>query len=204
MTRQIGIFIYPEVEVLDFTGPFEVFATAARLHARAEPTQPPLFVVSTIAEQTRVVHARGDLLVSPHHHIHNHPRLDVLIVPGGVVTAELNNTAVLRWIAQVAHTAEIIASVCTGAFLLAKAGLLEAQTATTHWEDCADLRTMFPTLTVKENVRWVDNGHVITSAGIAAGIDMSLHIVARLTDETLAVKTARQMEVSAEFLNEQG
>lgn len=194
MTRTVGIFIYNEVEVLDFTGPFEVFATASRLQSRITPEAPKLFEVCTIAGTTNLVHARGDLLVSPHYRFDHHPHLDVLIVPGGIITTELNNPAVIRWIAQMARTAELTASVCTGAFLLAKAGLLEGKRVATHWEDQADLRTMFPTLTVLENTRWVDEGQVVTSAGISAGIDMSLHLVARLTDEAFAIKTARQME----------
>ncbi len=89
---------------------------------------------------------------------------------------------------------QLTASICTGAFLLAKAGLLNGKSATTHWEDIDDLRAMFPCLAVKENTRWVDEGEIITSAGISAGIDMSLHIIERLINQDLAIKTAKQME----------
>jgi len=105
------------------------------------------------------------------------PIVDVLIIPGGVVSAELDSPIVLEWIAATALQTEITASVCTGAFLLAKAGLLDTKSATTHWEDIDDLKTMFPAVTVRSGVRWIDEGRVVTSAGISAGIDMSLHLV---------------------------
>lgn len=93
-----------------------------------------------------------------------------------------------------AARAELTASVCTGAFLLGKAGLLDGKRATTHWEDVADLRAMFPQVRVIEGARWVDEGSVVTSAGISAGLDMSLHVVARLAGSELAARTARQMQ----------
>jgi transcriptional regulator GlxA family with amidase domain len=134
-------------------------------------------------------------MVQPDHTITSHPKIDVLIIPGGVVTDELDQADVIAWIAQVHQTAQITASVCTGAFLLAQASLLKGMAATTHWEDLADLRTMFPDLTVLEQKRWVDNGQVVTSAGISAGMDMSLHLVERLAGRDLALATARQMDV---------
>lgn len=194
MTRNIGIYIFDEVEVLDFAGPFEVFCTASRVRARIEPESSRPFEVFTIGDGKETVQARGALTMLPNFDISAHPPIDVLIIPGGIVTAELDKDVVVQWISQIAKGAEITASVCTGAFLLGKAGLLVGKTATTHWEDIADLRMMFPDISVKENTRWVDEGTVITSAGISAGIDMSLHLVARLEGEELARKTARQME----------
>ncbi|MCI0556704.1 MAG: DJ-1/PfpI family protein, partial [Anaerolineae bacterium] len=117
-----------------------------------------------------------------------------LVIPGGVVSAQLEIPAVIDWIARNALKATLTASVCTGAFLLAKVGLLNGKTVTTHWEDIQDLRAMFPKVSVVENQRWVDAGQIVTSGGISAGIDMSLYLVARLTDRELAVKTAHQME----------
>ena len=194
MTTTIGIFLFDEVEVLDFAGPFEVFCTASRVKHKLAPEQPPLFEVFTVAEEPRLVRARGGLAVSPGFNFSNHPSIEVLVVPGGVVTEELAKPAVSNWIKQVAAGGQLTASVCTGAFLLAQAGVLVDQTVTTHWEDIDDLRRVFPNLTVKENIRWVDDGNFVTSAGISAGIDMSLHLVARLAGEELARKTARQME----------
>lgn len=190
----IGIYIFNQVEVLDFAGPFEVFTTASRMNHRIHPDSKRLFNVITIAESLQSIHARGDLVLQPMYGFENHPPLDVLIVPGGIVTEELNRASVIQWIGECSKSAIITASVCTGAFLLAKANLLDGKQATTHWEDIPDLREMFPQVKVIENTRWIDTGKVVSSAGISAGIDMSLHLVKRLVSDDLAIKTARQME----------
>jgi transcriptional regulator GlxA family with amidase domain len=194
MSYKVGIYIFDEVEVLDFAGPFEVFSVASRVKARWQPDAPKPFEVFAVADSQRAVRARGGLMVQPNFEIKNHPAIDLLVIPGGVVTAELPRADIIEWIARTAATATITASVCTGAMLLGKAGLLRNKTVTTHWADIADLRAMFPETVVQENVRWVDTGAVVTSGGISAGIDMSLHLVARLETEDLAVRTARQME----------
>ena len=124
----------------------------------------------------------------------DHPPLDVLIVPGGVVDAEMERPEVMAWLQRVAPATSVTASVCTGAFLLGQAGLLQGKQATTHWEDLAELRRLFPDVEVVEGRRWVDLGSIVTSAGISAGIDMSLHLVARLAGAELARKTAHQMQ----------
>jgi len=190
----IGIYIYDDVEVLDFTGPYEVFTTAARVRMRQDLGSQKLFEVFLIAERDGLVTARADLKVQPHSTIKNHPKVDVLVVPGGVHIHELEKPQVIAWLAELAPTTQLTASVCTGAFLLAKANLLDGQTCTTHWEDIPDLRLMFPSLDVKEDLPWVDNGHIVTSAGISAGIEMALHLVARLAGKDLALKAARQMQ----------
>lgn len=190
----IGIYIYNEVEVLDFAGPYEVFTTAARVKARQEPNAPKHFDVFLIAEKEGMISARANFNVQPHYTINNHPAMDVLIVPGGVHVHELEKPSVIEWIAKISPTATLTASVCTGAFLLAKAGVLQDKSCTTHWEDIPDLRAMFPALDVKEDVPWVDNGRIVTSAGISAGIEMALHLVAKLAGRELALKTARQMQ----------
>lgn len=185
----IGIYIYDQAEVLDFSGPFEVFSTAARISSGKK-----LFNVFLVSETGETVTARGDFNVQPHYGFSNHPGIDVLIVVGGVHTGELQKPAVLDWIHRQSHHAELVASVCTGAFLLAEAGVLSDQKVTTHWEDIPDLRKAYPKLRVIENQRWVDEGSIITSAGISAGIDMSLYLVSRIKNRELAEKTARQME----------
>jgi transcriptional regulator GlxA family with amidase domain len=190
----IGIYIYDDVEVLDFTGPYEVFTTAARVRLRQNPESQKLFKVFLIAENDGLVAARADFKVQPHYTIENHPKVDVLIVPGGVHIHEMEKPQVIAWLSKLAPQTQLTASVCTGAFLLAKANLLDGQPCTTHWEDIPDLRLMFPALDVKEDVPWVDNGHIVTSAGISAGIEMALHLVARLAGKDLALKTARQMQ----------
>jgi transcriptional regulator GlxA family with amidase domain len=194
MTRTVGIYLFDDVEVLDFAGPFEVFSTASRVKRRVQPEAGVPFEVLTIADARRPIRARGGLRVEPHVDIALHPHLDVLVIPGGVVAAELQREEVIAWIARVAAGTSVTASVCTGAFLLGRAGLLDGRRATTHWEDAAEMRKMFPTVDVRAGPRWVDAGPVVTSAGISAGIDMSLHLVARLEGEDLAVRTARQME----------
>jgi transcriptional regulator GlxA family with amidase domain len=187
----IGIYIYDDAEVLDFSGPFEVFTTASRVYKESTP-----FEVYLIGETGDIVTARAGYKVIPHCGIDNHPPLDVLIVVGGVHTQEMTKPRVLRWMRAQADTAKIVASVCTGAFLLAQAGVLENQRVTTHWEDIADLRKQFPKLKVIEGVRWIDEGDRLTSGGISAGIDMSLHLVSRMHSQILAEKTALQMEFS--------
>jgi transcriptional regulator GlxA family with amidase domain len=194
MTRNIGIYLFDDVEVLDFAGPFEVFSTASRVKARLEPDAVRPFEVFTVADRIRPVTARGGLQVHPHFDLTTHPAIHVLIIPGGVVASELSRAEITDWITRAAATATITASVCTGAFLLAQARLLHGKRATTHWEDIADLHAMFPDVLVQANARWVDAGPVVTSAGISAGMDMSLHLVARLEGEELAIRTARQME----------
>lgn len=194
MTLNVGIYIYDEVEVLDFAGPFEVFSTASRVNARSNPGEPELFRVFTIGRKKTSIRARGGLEITPKYGIHDHPKMDLLIIPGGIVTDELAQSDLISWIAASSETTVITASVCTGAFLLAKAGLLHSKKATTHWEDIPDLCSMFPDIDVQKEVRWVDQGDIVTAAGISAGIDMSLHLVSRVAGQDLAVRTARQME----------
>lgn len=190
----VGIYLFDEVEVLDFAGPFEVFSTASRMLKRDKEDPARVFEVITISENADKVTARAGLMLNTSATIERHPTLDVLIVPGGVVTAQLEKTHVIDWITNVSLTTQVTASICTGAFLLAKAGLLDGIPATTHWEDLDDLQRMFPKVKVQGQVRWVDNGKIITAAGISAGIDMSLHLVSRLFDRDLAQRTARQMD----------
>lgn len=188
--RAVGIFIFDEVEVLDFAGPFEVFSTATRVGQGSDRG----FRVFTIGPSAKQVVARGGLGVAPSFTLADHPDLDVLVVPGGIVDAELDRSATTDWIASQAGLVEVTASICTGAFLLGKAGLLEGRRVTTHWEDIDALRKLVPDTTVIENQRWIDEGEIVTSAGISAGIDMSLYLVARLGSRELAIRTARQME----------
>ena len=185
----VGMYIYENAEVLDFSGPFEVFSTANRF---SEPKN--IFNVSLVAEEENPVNARGAYKVLPHYCFNNAPEIDVLIVVGGIHTEELQKLQVINWVSKTAKNAEIVASVCTGAFILAKTGLLSNLKVTTHWEDIDDLKKSFPDLTIVESQRWVDQGKYITSGGISAGIDMSLHLVSKLTNMELAAKTARQME----------
>ena len=194
MTTLVAIYVFDRMEVLDFAGPFSVFSTAARLKAREQPDAPGLFEVVIVAESMNGVRARGGLILNPHFTISSHPGTDILVIPGGNITAELMKDNVVKWVGESARTARITAAVCTGAFFLAKAGLLEGREVTTHWEDIDDLQSAYPGIKVIRDRRWVDTGNIVTSAGISAGIDMSLHLVERLVGEDLAVRTARQLD----------
>ena len=191
---EVGILLFPGVEVLDFAGPFEVFSVASRVAARDGLLGHPAFRVTTVSATSEPVAARHGLQVVPGAAFGEHPALDLLIVPGGVVSQPLEDAATLGWIGENAGRAAITASVCTGAFLLARLGLLDGLTATTHWEDLDDLRSSFPALEVVGSVPFVDHGKLLTSAGISAGIGMSLHLVGRVLGLAAAKATARQMQ----------
>lgn len=188
-TRSVGIFIFKDVEVLDFCGPFEVFSVAGH------QVSPGAFEVFTVGQSIDPLLARNGLEVVPKHALSDAPPIDLLIIPGGQGTRQLvKNNQVLDWIGQRAEQAELVMSVCTGALLLAKHGLLEGLEATTHHLALDLLRELAPDTTVRDDARVVDNGRIITSAGVAAGIDMSFHVLAKLMGRELAEKTARYIE----------
>lgn len=187
--RRVSIFIFDEVEVLDFCGPFEVFSVTGR-----QRDDHP-FEVRLVAETLQPVIARGGLSVNPHYGFASAPAADILLIPGGWGTRPLLHwPTVIEWIARQAEQASLVLSVCTGALLLGKAGLLDGLTVTTHWRALDLLQETAPGASVVEDRRFVDNGRVVTSAGISAGIDMSLHIVARLLGSAEAEETARYMQ----------
>lgn len=194
MTETVAIFVFPDVEVLDFAGPFEVFSTAARVAARQTADAPTPCSVFTVSATPDPVVARGGLKIQPDWHFTNHPPADLLIIPGGVVDAEMDNPVVLEWMRRCSATAKLTASVCTGSFLLAAAGILRRGRVTTHWENIEELASRFPDLDVVSDCRVADQGRYLTSAGISAGIDMSLHLVERRFGRELAQATARQMD----------
>lgn len=193
-TRTVGILIFPEVEVLDFCGPFEVFAITRSGDSLDDAER--LFDVYTVAEEEKTVRCRGGLLVEPNYTIDNHPPLDILVVPGGAGADVIydGNDRVLDWIAAQAGQIELTTSVCTGAKLLAKRGLLDGKRATTHWGSVESLQRRHPEVDVVGDARFVDADKVVTAAGVSAGIDMSLHVVGRLYGEKIAARTARIME----------
>lgn len=185
----VGIFVYDQAEVLDFSGPFEVFSTASRICEKETP-----FTTFLVGETGQEINARGGFRITPAYDFHNSPRIDLLIVVGGVHTNEMEKKAVVQWIQDTAASATVVASVCTGIFLLAKAGVVSNHSVTTHWEDIGDLKAAFPDLNVQESKRWVVDGSILTSAGISAGMDMSLHLVSTVYSKMLAEKTATQMD----------
>jgi transcriptional regulator GlxA family with amidase domain len=185
----VAILIFDEVEVLDFCGPFEVFSVTGQQHS-----EPP-FHVYTCAERTQHVWARNQFCVQPRHTLENCPAPDILIVPGGFGTrALLENSGVIEWIRHTAEQAQWVLSVCTGSLLLAKAGLLHGLSATTHHKAIELLKTLAPNTTVLSKRRFIDNGKIITSGGISAGIDMSLYVVGKILGEQEAEATAAYME----------
>ncbi len=189
----VGILIFDDVEVLDFCGPFEVFSVARKTGEHDDEAK--LFQVVTIAQEDRIITCHGGLLVQPHTTIDTHPSLDILLVPGGQGTRrERHNQRLLNWIGAQDQRTKLTTSVCTGAFLLAERGLLDNHRATTHWESVEWMRTTYPAVEMLADARVVDEGRIITCAGISAGIDMSLHIVSRLYDMETAEWTARRME----------
>ncbi len=192
----VGLFIFDDVEVLDFAGPFEVFSRT-RLKPgvesrRSEDSAP--FNVFTVAAAPGAVRTTGGLKVIPHYDFSNTPRIDLLVVPGGFGTRQLvEDSKIIDWITNVASHARHITSVCTGALLLAKAKLLQGKRATTHWGALELLASLDASMTVERAKRVVDDG-IITSAGVAAGIDMAFLVVERLFGRTVADETAHYIE----------
>lgn len=192
--KRVGILVFPQVEVLDFCGPFEVFSVT-RLHEERRREEPSPFDVLLVAETPEPVTATGGLRVIPDVSLDACPRLDVLVVPGGWGTrSEIKNDRLIAWIRERGTTVDTLTSVCTGAMLLGQAGLLDGRHATTHWRSLPWMRESFPAVTVEDKLHVVEDGHVLTSAGISAGIDMALRVVARYHGETVARATARNME----------
>ena len=192
--KRVGILVFPNVEVLDFCGPFEVFSVT-RLNEAARRETPSPFEVLSVAEGADPVTTTGGMRVIPDVTIETCPPLDILVVPGGMGTRqEIKNERLLAWIAARGKAVETLTSVCTGSMLLGQAGLLDGRHATTHWRSLPWMRDSFPTVTVEEKLHVVEDGNVLTSAGISAGIDMALRVVARYHGEEVARATARNME----------
>lgn len=191
--RKVGILIFDEVEVLDFCGPFEVFSVARLDEDRRREELSPYEVV--LVAETESVVATGGLKVMPDHTLEGCPPLDVLVVPGGWGTRrQMHNHGLVAWIAERGQKVGTLTSVCTGSLLLGKAGLLEGKRATTHWKALDLMRELFPAVTVVEDQHVVEEADLLTSAGISAGIDMALRVVARHHGEDVARTTARYME----------
>ncbi|MGH7495014.1 MAG: DJ-1/PfpI family protein [bacterium] len=188
-TRNVAIFIFNEVEVLDFCGPFEVFSVAGR-RQNLEP-----FNVYTVAETSSAILARNALSVNPKYTFADCPTPEVLVVPGGYGTRrEMKNPEVLKWVKSCVEKAELILSICTGALILGKTGLLDGLVATTHHRAIEELRQSAPRTRIDTSRRFIDNGKVIVAAGVAAGIDASFHVVARLLGKEQALETATYIE----------
>jgi len=192
--KNIGILLFENIEVLDFCGPFEVFSiTRLNEDKRREELSP--FHAFLVAETKQPIAATGGMRVLPDFDLNDCPELDVLVVPGGLGTRhEMNNERLLGWIADRSRQVETMASVCTGAMLLGKAGLLDGKRATTHWRALEWMQELFPKTRVEKELHVVEEGSLFTSAGISAGIDMALKVVCHYYGKTVARATARYME----------
>lgn len=192
--KTVGILLFPEVEVLDFCGPFEVFSVT-RLDESKRREEPSPFRVLLVADMAEAITAAGGMRVLPDCTTTSCPALDVLLVPGGWGTRDqMNNSRLIEWIRSRAPKVETLTSVCTGSLLLGQAGLLDGLRATTHWQALATLRERFPKVNVVEDQHVVEEGKILTSAGISAGIDLALRLIARYFGEPVARNTARYME----------
>jgi transcriptional regulator GlxA family with amidase domain len=183
--RNVGILLYDGVQVTDFTGPYDVFVLARPAGTPNPVEAPPLFRVFTIARQ-ETVSCEGGLRVLSDYRLHDHPPVEVLVVPGGL--------GVFRVREDAAETAQLATSVCLGSLLMGEVGLFEGVPATTHWMFLDELRRISPRAEVRGGVRYADAGKLLSSAGISAGIDMALHALERLHGREVAAQTARILE----------
>jgi transcriptional regulator GlxA family with amidase domain len=192
---RVAILVHDGVELMDFAGPAEVFTAAWGQHREGDRVR---FEVFTVSPTNEPVASSGIMHVKATYSFENCPAPDVLVVSGGMTMPLLSNETVIEWIRKVGGEAEIAASVCTGAMLLAEAGLLDDKRATTHHNAIKLMRDRYPKVDVVEGQRFVDSGNVVTSAGVSSGIDMALALVERIGGAELAARTATYLEYERE------
>lgn len=192
----VCILIFDDVEVLDFAGPFEVFSRTRLtpgVESRRNDESAP-FNVFTIAKEATAITAVGGLKVTPGFTFDTAPKIDILVVPGGFGTREIiKDNSILDWVKSVTEKTELTTSVCTGAIVYAQLGLLKNKKATTHWGSLELLSKLDGTIDIQSRVPFVDDG-IITSAGVAAGIEMSFYVVEKLCGKNVADETAEYIE----------
>ena len=187
--KKVAILIFDKVEVLDFAGPFEVFSVSY------DEAGNKLYDVCLIAAESSVVKARGDFQVIPNKTIVTKEEFDMVLIPGGFGTRPLmHNETIKNWVKAQFKQVELMLSVCTGSLVLATSGLLENIAATTHHAAFDELAKVAPNTKIIKGTKYVDNGKIITSGGISAGIEMALHVVAKQHGIEQARKTANYME----------
>lgn len=185
----VGIFIFNDIELLDFAGPFEVFSVSSDLN------KDKLFQVFTITEDGKAIKSVNGLKVLPDYSFSDHPDIDILILPGGIGSkTEMEKEAVLQWITNNYNSSKLTMSVCSGARLLGKLGLLDGVECITHHDVIPDLIEIAPNAIIKQGNRFLGKDKIYTSAGISAGIDLSLHIVKMLYGSGVEAKTRAYME----------
>ncbi|WP_353779664.1 DJ-1/PfpI family protein [Winogradskyella sp. 3972H.M.0a.05] len=187
----VAVFIYDGVEILDFAGPAEVFSASAKRNKNGQWEQK--FNVYTVAFSDQQITSQGFISISPNYSIANAPKPDIIVIPGGSSRASRENPKVISWIKENSKST-IFLTVCTGAFILAESGLLDNNHATTWYGAVESFKKRYPKVNVLSDVRFVDNGKIITTAGVSAGIDGSLHLVKKLIGIESARKTAQYME----------
>jgi len=186
-TQSIGILIFDGAEILDFCGPYEVFSTAGKIGDGA-------YSVFTVAEKSQIRTNNGLVMVADYN-LQDAPKIDVLLVPGGYGTRQaIQRSPLIDWIRERANAADRVLSVCTGVFLLAKAGLVDGLALTTHHAAMDELRQLAPDNPIDEQARFLDHGRIAISAGVSAGIDLSFHVVRQRLGVTQAVAVAHYME----------
>lgn len=189
MMRNVGIYIFDKMEVLDFAGPYEVYSVTSELNDHT------LFDVFTIGETQGIINTVNGLKVIADYAIEDHPKVDILIIPGGEGThSQVKKSKVLEWIRKTQLETEIIMSVCTGSVLLGKIGLLDGLESTTHHLVLDVLKKNAPNTILNPNKRMIDHGPIATCGGISAGIDLSLHMVERLHGSKIRKQTQAYME----------
>jgi transcriptional regulator GlxA family with amidase domain len=187
--RRIGIALFDGAEELDWAGPWEVLAAWSRQWPNDEVD------VFTMARTHDLVTCAKGLRVLPDHSWESAPPLDVLVYPGGRGTRrELKDEAVLGWLRDERQRDTLMTSVCTGSLVYAAAGLLRGRPATTYWSELDLLRELDPSIDVRRDDRFVDSGEMVTAAGVSAGIDMALHLVARLHSVARAKDVRRYIQ----------
>lgn len=193
MGLSIGIAIFDGAEELDFAGPWEVLAFWAQYWPEDDVS------VFTVARENRPIKAAKGLRVLPDHTWDSAPEMDVLVYPGGQGTrVQVKDDAVQGWIKKIQASGALMTSVCTGALVYAGAGFLKGRPATTHWENFDELLAIDPSIRTDKKSRFVDDGDVITAAGVSAGIDMALHLVARLHSKERAKQVRKGIQYDPE------
>lgn len=201
----VGILLFDGVDIIDFSGPYEVFSYAAynsddlrKKFLTGTVTQEDRPILThTVSENGNLVFANNGMKVQPDYSFQNAPLFDILIIPGAPLAAVekvLQNESIINWIRQSHDEVECLASVCSGSFLLAQAGLLKGKKATTHHGACDYFQKRFPDINVQRGVRVVDEGRVVTSAGATSGINMALYIVERFIGKENAQSLAHAIE----------
>jgi transcriptional regulator GlxA family with amidase domain len=208
----VGILLFEQIDLTDIAGPYEVFHNAGytmrdlqtSLFGQDTPENHP-FVVRTVSQAGQQLKASNGLRLEPDYSFEQAPAFDIVVIPGGnlgVIAHVLTQDEVIRWIACSSSQSKLMTSVCTGAFLLAQADLLNGKRATTHWAALDLFEQQFPQIQVQRTGKFVDEGTIITSAGVTSGFNMALHVVERLLGEQMAQATAKGIDFQTSLVCE--